>query len=96
MIKTLIYYQSKKNENIDQIIEIINMKIKALEPSHVIKGVFIDGFEERKELNELLNVHLVSIDLLIVNKAVKDEFDRKLIIELARTEGFKIKLFSEI
>ncbi|WP_421085621.1 hypothetical protein ACN5XJ_26585 (plasmid) [Priestia sp. MF3] len=96
MIKTLIYYQSEKNENIDQIVEIINMRIKSLEPSHVIKGVFIDSFEERKELTELFNIHLINIDLLIVNKPVKDEFDRKLIIELARTEGFKIKLFSEI
>jgi len=94
--KALIYYQSQKNEHIEQIIKNINILIAKLEFNYSIKGVFIDNYNERTELTELLSLDLTNIDLLITNRSLIDEFDRQLIIELSRSENFELKFFHDV
>lgn len=93
MVNIIIYYCLNENETNNQAIEEIQKLISKLENKHIIKGVFIDSYNERHELTELLNSCLSNIDFLYLNKKIIDEFDFQLITELARNENFKIEYF---
>jgi hypothetical protein len=92
----VIYYQQGENECSEKAIKYINSLIEKLEPLHKIKGVFIDRFGERSEFVELINSPLSQFDYIFINNPIEDEFDNRLLNELARTENFKLFYFSEI
>jgi hypothetical protein len=90
-----VYYQLTHEETIEQAIENVNKLIHCLESRYVIRGVFLDSFNERSELHELINSYIPKIDILYLNKPISDDFDHQLIYELARTDKFEIKYFFE-
>lgn len=91
-----IYYQTNKEESTEQAVLHINELIKQLETHHVIKGVFLDTFNQSIELMELLNSPLSELDYIYLNKPLENEFDNVLIIQLTRTEQFEIRYFSQV
>lgn len=93
MVNAVIYYHQNQDERFEQAVENINKLIKQIETQHVIKGVFLDSFNERNELVELINSPLSEIDYLFLNKIIEDEFDKQLISELSKTEDFELIFF---
>lgn len=96
MANVAIYYRERKKDSTETAIEYVNKLIEQLEVHHKIKGVFIDAYGGKNELNELLNSQLSHIDYIFIEESFDDEFDNKLLEELSKTEKFKIKYFSEI
>jgi pantothenate kinase len=92
----VIYYQTKETEKTEEAIEFINNLIQQLETNYVIKGVFIDNLNERNEFYELLNSPLNEIDIIFLEKPLEDEFDKKLLFEVAKMENIHIKYFGQI
>ncbi|GGC97666.1 hypothetical protein GCM10007216_30560 [Thalassobacillus devorans] len=95
MANVAIYYRLTKSEDTGQVIQFINEEIHKFDDQHLIKGVFVDDHKDRTQLNELVNQPLHEIDKLFINEEIDDEFDWKLLNELAKTEGFTIHLLSE-
>ena len=85
-----IYYQQLKEEDLAQAVDNVIRLIQQLETLHVIKGVFLDNFNESTELMDLLNSPLSEIDIIYINKPIINEFDNALISQLSRTEKFQI------
>lgn len=92
MQNAVIYYCQSKEENSEISISYVNELIKDLEKQCAIKGVFVDNYNERTEFYNLINNSLDSIDLIYINNEVLDEFDRKLLEQVAKAEGIFIKL----
>jgi hypothetical protein len=92
----VIYYRLKKNEKIETVVEQINILIHQLEKHHLIKGVFIDEYEDRTEFNEMVSYPLSEIDYIVMGNLIEDEFDNLLINELSKSENFNIRRFKEI
>ncbi|MBB5323455.1 DUF1009 family protein [Anoxybacillus tepidamans] len=96
MATIAIYYQMKENQKIEEVIAFINDFIRQLETDHVIKGVFIDQHAERSEFYELLHSASSKMDIIVLEKPLEDEFDEKLLLEVAKIENIQIKYFSEL
>jgi hypothetical protein len=64
-----------------------------MEENHNIRGVFLETFNDRSELANLINSNLAKIDLLYLNNPIADEFYHRLLHEISRTEGFTIEFF---
>ncbi|PLR75732.1 hypothetical protein CU633_19405 [Bacillus sp. V3-13] len=96
MENVIIYYQQKRNESTENAIIFIDSLIKNIKTRYNIKGVYIDNFENQNELLELLQSPLADIDYIYLDELPHDEFNWKLINQLARSEGFTIKFFSDI
>ncbi|MCZ0754538.1 hypothetical protein [Anoxybacillus sp. J5B_2022] len=96
MATIAIYYQMKVNQKIEEVIAFINDFIRQLETDNVIKGVFIDQYAERSEFYELLHSSSNKIDIIFLEKPLEDEFDEKLLLEIAKIENIQIKYFSEL
>jgi len=89
-----IYYVLKQEQEYEEaVLEIENVITKI---NMNIKGVYIDINMKNHELLKLLNEDLSSIDFLILNKDIYNEFDKALINELSRTEKFEIKNLNEL
>lgn len=91
-----IYYQKNKEESTEQAVLHVNELIQQLETHHVIKGVFLDTFNQSIELMELLNSPLSELDYIYLNKPLENEFDNELINQLTRTEQFEIRYFNRV
>lgn len=87
MKNALIYHRSKKYETNEDSITYVKNLIKQLKQHYVIRGVFVDSYNDRSEFYNLINGSLGSIDVVFINNSLIDEFDRKLLDELARAEG---------
>lgn len=96
MPNIVIYYHQQEDETVDNSIERINKIILYLETSHSIKGVFLDSYNDRNQLNELLNSPLKEIDILFTNLLFNDDFDSQLINQLSALENFIVKHLDEI
>ncbi|MDG4655553.1 hypothetical protein P6P90_04785 [Ectobacillus antri] len=96
MENVVIYYQQKQNESTEKAIHYINTLIKKLENRFVIKGVYIDRFENRNEFVDLLQSPLSEIDYIYLEQEITDEFDKQMLNELSKAENFKIKYFHSI
>ncbi|WP_066325911.1 hypothetical protein [Anoxybacteroides amylolyticum] len=96
MTTIAIYYQMKENQQIEEAIEIINVFIRQLKTEHVIKGVFIDQYGERNEFYELLHSASSKINILFLEKPLEDEFDKKLLLAVAKTENVQVRYFGEL
>jgi len=91
-----IYYQKNKEESTEQAVLHVNELIQQLETHHVIKGIFLDTFNQSIELMELLNSPLSELDYIYLNKPLENEFDNELINQLTRTEKFEIRYFNRV
>ncbi|MED3653984.1 hypothetical protein P4489_06530 [Heyndrickxia sporothermodurans] len=96
MANVAIYYQKNKEESTEQAVLHVNELIQQLETHHVIKGVFLDTFNQSIELMELLNSPLSELDYIYLNKPLENEFDNELINQLTRTEQFEIRYFNRV
>ncbi|KMY44030.1 hypothetical protein AC622_07005 [Bacillus sp. FJAT-27916] len=96
MANVAIYYQKYEEQDTEQAVFKVNKLIKRLETLHVIKGVFLDNYNESSELLELLNSSLSDLDYLFLNKPLENEFDSQLFDQLSKTEKFEIKYFNEV
>lgn len=92
----VIYYQEKEHESTESAIKYINKVIEQVEEQYVIKGVFIDRFNRKDELTELIHSRLNELDFLLLEKPLEDDFDKQLFYQLAKTEKFKFIYFNEI
>jgi DUF1009 family protein len=88
----VIYYNCGQGESIEKAVSRVNELIQYLETHHVIKGVFLDNFNDSNELMDLLNSPLTEIDIIYIDKPIDNEFDNELINQLSRTEQFEIIL----
>jgi hypothetical protein len=95
MPKVVIYYRQQKYESVESSIEKVEAVINHLETSHTIIGVFLDSYNDRNQLNELLNSPMDKIDILYINQSFDDEFDSKLINLLSKAEQFSVKYIDE-
>lgn len=96
MKNVAIYYKLQKNEDIEHSIQKINQLIEKLNPKHRILGVFIEANKENKKFMELINSPLSDLNFLYMNSLPDDEFDYKLLKELARAEQFEIRGFANM
>ncbi|UHA60910.1 hypothetical protein KDJ21_004180 [Metabacillus litoralis] len=96
MANVAIYYQKNKEESTEQAVLHVNELIQQLETHHVIKGIFLDTFNQSIELMELLNSPLSELDYIYLNKPLENEFDNELINQLTRTEKFEIRYFNRV
>ncbi|GLB58646.1 hypothetical protein [Cytobacillus sp. NCCP-133] len=96
MANVVIYYNCEQGESTEQAVLRVNELIQFLETHHIIKGVFLDIYNEGTELMELLNSPLSEIDMIYINKDIDNEFDKALIIQLSRAEQFEIKYIDKI
>jgi len=91
----VIYYQQKESESIEEAISYINYLIKFMELHHDIKGVFVDSFGSRSEFYDFLNTSLNNVDIIVLEESLNDEFDDKLLTEVARAENIRIDYFKQ-
>lgn len=91
MTNVAIYYKMTSLQNTKEVIEEIQKKILTIEG--VIIGVYIDSYNDNENFNLVINEKLSSIDFLYINKFLEDDFDRQLINQLARANGFTIIYF---
>ncbi|MEF2097314.1 hypothetical protein V3595_22095 [Bacillus sp. CFBP9009] len=89
MKNTVIYYQQKENEANEDSITYIDGVIKQLEKHYIIKGVFIDRYNDRSELYNFINTSPKDT-VLIFNSTPLDTFDQILLDEVARTGDLHI------
>ncbi|PEZ76352.1 hypothetical protein [Bacillus sp. AFS017274] len=89
MKNTVIYYQQKENEANEESITYIEGLIKQLEKHYIIKGVFIDCYNDRSELYNFINTSPKNT-VLIFNSTPLDTFDQRLLDEVARTGDLHI------
>ena len=90
MANVVIYYQQEENKTIEETIDHINNLIKTAELHHNIKRVFIDNLDSRNEFYELLNSNLENIDIILLEGRLTDEFDKKMLLGVARTGNIRI------
>lgn len=96
MPNIVIYYHQQKNDTVEESIKRVDKIIKSMETCHTVKGVFLDSYNERNQLNDLLNSPLKDIDILFTNHFFDDEFDSQLINQLAKAEQFDVEFLDEI
>jgi hypothetical protein len=96
MLKVGIYYRQKEYENVEKSVKTVKEILGQLEKTHRIIGVFLDSFNDRTELNELLNFPLNELDILYVNHSFDDEFDTELLIQLSKAEKFVVRYIEEL
>lgn len=94
--QTVIYYQQKKNEINEHSISLINSLIEQLEKQkYVIKGVFVDQYNDRSEFYSLINTSLKNIRIIFISSPL-DKFDQILLDEVARVSNLYIIYKPEI
>ncbi|MEH6949627.1 hypothetical protein V7068_21820 [Bacillus sp. JJ634] len=96
MKNLVVYYQLKQNESYDIAVENIESVINNLKAKYIIKGVFVDSFENQSELFELLQKPLSEIDYILMESEPADEFTWQLLNELSRTENFEVKYLRSV
>lgn len=94
MANVAIYYRTAKEQDAIEVIEEIEKVIKVIKES--ITGVYVDSYNHNDEFSNLINQDLSEIEVLYINRKLEDEFDKKLINELARTFQFNIIYFYEM
>ena len=94
MSNVAIYYVLEQEQEYEEAVLEIETVINKINMN--IKGVYIDNNMKNHEFLKLLNEDLSSIELMLLNKDIENEFDRALINELSRTENFEIKYFNEL
>lgn len=92
MQNAMIYYCQSKGEDSKSSINYVDELIKELEQHYLIKGVFIDNYNERSEFYTLINNSLSTIDLIYIYNNVLDEFDQKLLDQVAKTENIFVNI----
>ncbi|WP_088034863.1 hypothetical protein [Evansella clarkii] len=92
----VIYYRLSKNESTLDAVSNVNSVTEKLNLHYTIKGVFMDDHHSNEQLTELFDKKLISIKYLFINKPIEDEFDYKMLQELAKAESFDVKYFSEL
>jgi len=83
-----------KKQGSEEVIEEIKNAISTINKN--VTGVYIDSYNHIEEFSNLINQDLSEIEILYLNRNLEDEFDMKLINELARTSQFNIIYFNEI
>jgi hypothetical protein len=84
-----VYFKELEHSTDRQTIKSVKGITKQLDTTYTIKGVFIDKHGERSAFEELLSTSLSQIDCLYVTN-LDDEFDIKLLTELARVDKFRV------
>ncbi|OXS74240.1 hypothetical protein [Domibacillus enclensis] len=93
MHKAVIYCQLEPDQLVEKEVEHIQAFIEKVDAD--IMGVFIDSHDSNDELMNMANQDLSVVSFLYLNKPLADEFDYKLLQELARQEQFEILYFDE-
>ncbi|OHX50688.1 hypothetical protein [Cytobacillus oceanisediminis] len=97
MKNALIYYQQKQKEKTSESINIVNKIIKVLQKEdYKIMGVYIDKYNNQIEFMELIQEIPSHLNQLFIEYLPEDEFNQQILNELAKTENFEIRYFSEI
>ncbi|XKH52000.1 hypothetical protein LG275_13770 (plasmid) [Chryseomicrobium palamuruense] len=96
MQNALIYYRQEKEEDIQNAIDYVNEVINKIEKNSLIKGVFVDSYNERTEFDNLINNSLDNIDLIYLNIDILDEFDENLLNQIARADRIQTKNIYEV
>ncbi|MEK5433022.1 hypothetical protein MKY88_19505 [Lysinibacillus sp. FSL R7-0073] len=90
----VIYYQQKKDEINKQSIAFIKSLIIQLEKQYVIKGVFIDQYNDRSEFYNFINTSPKNISVIFISLPL-DKFDQTLLDEVAKVGNLYITYNSE-
>lgn len=94
MANIAIYYKMNEEDKTTEVVEEINQFIELID--YEISGVYIDDVNSIDELMKLTHQDLTRINILFVNRILENDFDTKLLLELAKNFNFELKYFEEI
>jgi hypothetical protein len=87
METAVIYFRQKANEPINDFIKSIENSKSILKKSYEIVAVIADSHNDSSQLYSFINSPPHNIDVIILD-SITDDFDQRLISEIARIENF--------
>jgi hypothetical protein len=88
---SIIYFRQKESESLEDFMKKSDIFISNIKHLYTIKAVFADSHNDRSQLYSFINSPPKSIDVLIIDHYITDEFDQRLLDEISRMENFRIE-----
>ncbi|MEH7493828.1 hypothetical protein [Neobacillus niacini] len=94
METAVIYFRQKENETIDDFINSIENSKSLIKESYEIVAVIADSYNDRSQLYSFINSPPTPNNIkIVILDSITDDFDQRLIGEIARIENFSIYYF---
>jgi hypothetical protein len=92
MENAVIYLRQNEKESIDDFIKSIENSRNILKSRYEIIAIIGDFYNDRSQLFNFINSPSDNIDVVIFDSII-DDFDQRLLSEIARIENFRIDFF---
>ncbi|MFC5465956.1 hypothetical protein [Lederbergia graminis] len=86
----VIYLRQKENESVENFLISSDKFILSLKKKYIVITIIADYYNENGQLYNFINSTKKNLDVLILDHLLNDEFDIRLIKEVARMENFRV------